>query len=190
MNACETLFDKGGYTNVNLKMISEMTAVTRPAIYNYYKTKDEIILDLLQKELLAWHNELKNWVEKNSPMSKKEFCSRFAENIATKKRMLSYYSLLFTNLEQNCRLEKIENFKQNIFPLLETIKKIIQTNFPEYSQNAEKIMHRFIAYILGLYPMTHLTDKQKEAMRLAHIDFNILDFKTMCEQGLYALLQN
>ena len=42
MQACETLFEKGGYDYVNMMAISEMTSITRSAIYTYYKTKDEI----------------------------------------------------------------------------------------------------------------------------------------------------
>ena len=73
IQACETLFNEGGYDFVNLKAISEMTAISRSSIYTYYKTKDEIMLDILILKLNDWKNDLLIWTQKKLLYQKKPF---------------------------------------------------------------------------------------------------------------------
>jgi hypothetical protein len=46
----------------------------------------------------------------------------------------------------------------------------------------------FFAYILGLYPMSHESQKQLEAIKLAGIDYIVPDFPSMCYHGILLLL--
>lgn len=189
INACDTLFEQGGYDNVNMKAISEMTAITRSSIYTYYKTKDEIILDLLYKELLLWKDVLLAWAQK-APLSKADFCKEFTEILVKNEKMLKHYCLLYSFLEINCRLDKLVIFKQNAIPVVATLVQVIKLNFPTYSiENASLIAEEIMAYILGIYPTTHLTAKQKEALALSGTNYHAPDFITMCENGVFSLLR-
>ena len=189
MQACETLFEKGGYDYVNMMAISEMTSITRSAIYTYYKTKDEIILDLLREELLDWKEELLEWTLETAPLNKAEFCKQFTTILMSKNKMLHYYSLLYTLLELNCRLEKLVIFKQHVIPVLGIIVKTIKENFPFYTQEqASIITEEIVSYILGLYPATHLTPKQKDAIILSKTDYQAPDFAQLCEMGINSFL--
>ena len=49
VNACDILYERLGYDGVNFKAIAELTSISRPAIYNYFRTKDEILLALLKR---------------------------------------------------------------------------------------------------------------------------------------------
>lgn len=187
IQACAKLFDEGGYDFVNLKSISEMTAISRPSIYTYYKTKDEIMLDILIMKLTEWKNDLLIWTQKKAPLSKETFCREFTDILSKHDSMLNYYSLLYTMLERNCRLEKLIDFKQQVIPLLETFVQVILTHFPNYSvQQAAFLAEEILAYILGIYPTTHLTDKQQEALIQSNMNYHAPDFKTLCESGLLA----
>ena len=191
MQACETLFEKGGYDHVNIMAISEMTSITRSAIYTYYKTKDEIILDLLHEELLDWKEELLEWTLETAPLNKAEFCKQFTAILMSKHKMLHYYSLLYTLLELNCRLEKLVAFKQDVIPVLGIIVKTIKENFSFYTQEqASIITEEIVSYILGLYPATHLTPKQKDAIILSKTGYQAPDFAQLCEMGINSFLSD
>lgn len=191
MNACDTLFEQGGYDNVNIKAISEMTTITRSSIYTYYKTKDEIILDLLRIELLSWNEQILNWTKKKAPMNKLCFCRDFTSLLLKNEKMLKHYSLLYSFLEINCRIEKLIVFKKEVFPVTVTIASILKMNFPELTtEQASIITEEFMAYILGLYPATHLTKKQKDAMKQSLADYPEVNFSQMCMSGLFAFINS
>ena len=52
--ACEVLYQKLGFKEVTIKEIAQYTSMSRPSIYNYFETKEEIFLAILQREYLLW----------------------------------------------------------------------------------------------------------------------------------------
>ena len=52
--ACEKLYKTVSFKNITLKDIGKATTFTRTSIYNYFQTKEEIFLALLQKEYEMW----------------------------------------------------------------------------------------------------------------------------------------
>lgn len=190
ISACDTLFEQGGYDFVNIKAISEMTTITRSSIYTYYKTKDEIILDLLCQELLTWQEELLKWIQKAAPLSRTAFCKEFTSILINNKKMLQHYCLLYTFLEHNSRLENLVTFKQNAVPVMNTLVQVLMINFPDYTlSQAASITEEIVAYVLGLYPATHLTTKQQEALSLSNTGYQAGDFAILCEHGIAAFLK-
>lgn len=190
INACDKLFEIGGYDNVNIKAISEITTITRSSIYTYYKTKDEIILDLLALELVEFSNHLLEWSCSKQLQNAEEFCKDFTDIIVKNRKMLSHYCLLYSFLEINCRLDNLVEFKNKAIPVTGTIVKTIQQNFTHIThEQAELITTEIVTYVLGLYPATHLTDKQKEAIALSKEEYNEADFSTLCYLGILAFLK-
>ena len=51
--ACRELYENRSFKDITLKEIGQRTSFTRTSIYNYYETKEEIFLALLQKEYTA-----------------------------------------------------------------------------------------------------------------------------------------
>ena len=50
VNACETLYQSMSFKDITLKEIGNVTSFSRPTIYNYFQTKEEIFLALYEKE--------------------------------------------------------------------------------------------------------------------------------------------
>ena len=50
INACEKLYEVMSFKEVTIKEISKYTSFTRPSIYNYFSTREDIFLALLQRE--------------------------------------------------------------------------------------------------------------------------------------------
>ena len=46
IKACTDLYDKYNFKDITIKLISEQTTFSRPSIYNYFETKEEIFLAL------------------------------------------------------------------------------------------------------------------------------------------------
>lgn len=165
MAACDKLYLQNGFDNVNFKAISEITSLTRPSIYNYYKTKEEIFLAILQAEYLDWYQELKDHFSKTTSMSKHEYCMVLATTLFNHEKLLQLLSIHLTAIEQNCRLEKLVEFKQACAYVFEIIIDSINNYFPATPEDKKIIFYSsFFTFLLGIYPITHFSEKQQMAI--------------------------
>jgi len=191
LQACYTLYKSKDFEEVNLKAIAEMTSISRPTIYNYYNAKEEILLDLLKKEYLNWYETLHHFFEIHDTLDKEEYCRFLADSISEREYFLKLLSVHYTSIEKNCSLEKLTQFKKDVHPLFLTLQASIKKYFPSASDEAnDNFRFLFFAMIHGLYPLTHLTFNQLEAMHSAFPDYTVPDFKDKCYQGLLLLTAN
>lgn len=189
IQACAVLYEKGGYDGVNFKAVSELTSFTRSSIYNYYKTKDEVLLDLLGQDIEVFQQELTGMIHQDSMLSKKEFANQLTQTLAVHDRMLKLWSILFTVLEHNCCVEKLAEFKKNVLGILATLSQIIKTHFPTANEEQiQSFVFELLSFVLGLYPMSHMTRKQNEAIVMSGVAYQAPEFTSMCSKGIYLLL--
>ncbi len=188
MDSCLAIYTTQGYEAVNFKVISEQTSFTRPAIYNYYKTKEEIFLDVLLEEYLSWADDLAKAFDSNESMDLNAFCRLLSHSIAKYPKMLELLSVHLNSIENNSRMEKLVVFKKEVAQVFATLDYGLDKFFPNVTrENKNEFKRHFIAYIHGLYPTTNHSAKQIEAMKLAGIKYQKQDFKKQCLKGVTLL---
>lgn len=188
IRACERLFEESGYDGVNFKAVSELTTFTRPTIYTYYKTKDEALLDLLEGKLFRYQEDLKSWMKREQSLTRDEYSRQLTELLMKHEMMLKLWSILFTLLEHNCRVERLAEFKKQIIQVLGTVHETVTKFFPEAKEQDKGIfVSALMSFLLGLYPMSHMTEKQNEAIRMAGIMYEAPDFYGTCYEGIRLL---
>jgi AcrR family transcriptional regulator len=166
-----------------------MTTFTRQSIYTYYQTKDEVLLDLLKREILNWQNEMIQKFDATQKMTKKQFCSFLTDTLVARYKMLDLFSILYTILEKNCSAEKLAEFKPDAIKAFGVISTGVSKYFPHADiKQINSFTLAFFSYFLGLYPMAHITQKQIDALALAGIEHTAPDFRNMCYDGILHLL--
>ena len=78
IDACAALYETVGFKDITIREIGERTSFTRTSIYNYFQTKEEIFLALLQREHESWIAELDDLIRQNARLSVEEFADRLA----------------------------------------------------------------------------------------------------------------
>lgn len=78
IDACACLYEKMGFKDITIRDIGEKTSFTRTSIYNYFQTKEEIFLGLLEREYRAWTVDLKEIAETHETMSSDQFAEAIA----------------------------------------------------------------------------------------------------------------
>ena len=58
VDACEQLYQTMNFKDITLKEIGNVTSFSRPTIYNYFHTKEEIFLALYEREYDRWNADL------------------------------------------------------------------------------------------------------------------------------------
>jgi AcrR family transcriptional regulator len=189
IKACDVLFSQSGYEGINLKAISEMTSFKRPTIYIYYKTKDEVLIDLLKREMLYWNTAMQTVIKTTETMTKEQYCGFLTESTVPRDKMLALLAILCTNIENQCRLERLTEFKKEAGAALTTIRESLDKYFSHADLHQKNFfMAAFMSYLHGLYPLAFLSQKQIAAMKMAGMAYEPLDFKDTFYHGVLLLL--
>ena len=189
INACEELYQTKSFKEITLKDISEKTTFSRPSIYNYFQTKEEIFLALLKREYERWLKDLEDIYSKNDKLEKAEFAKQIALSIEKRQQLLKLLSMNLYDMEANSRMEQLVDFKKSYGESLRTIKKCLDKFFKNMKEEEkEKFIFSFFPLMYGIYPYTRATDKQKEAMKNAEVPFKFFSIYEMVYESIIKLL--
>ena len=171
-NACEKLYQTMNFKDITLKEIGKVTTFTRTSIYNYFQTKEEIFLALYEREYDRWNLELVSILEENEALSDKELADKVAVSIEHRAQLLKLLSMNNYDMEANSRPELLTSFKVAYGGSMKNVCMILTKFCPEKSvQEIQDIIYVFFPFMFGIYPYTAVTDKQREAMNQANVDY-------------------
>lgn len=189
ISAASELYNRSGYEGINFSAISELTEFTRPTIYKYFSTKEEILLQLLSDDIGVWVDRLVSSFKLNRIYHTKEISAIWAQTLSTQKRMNELYSILFTVLEKNASKKAIINFKQSLFLNATPLNELLCQLFPFATQEQiTSFVTIQFSLAVGYYPMCHLSDIQMEAMQSINSDYVIPDFEKGYQKAIYQIL--
>ncbi len=172
ISACAELYKTRSFKDITIKEIGNATSFTRTSIYNYFQTKEEIFLALLQKEYELWNDRLRQIQKEHENMNVSEFADALAHSLEERKNLLKLLSMNHYDMEENSRMERLTDFKVAYGQSLEEVKNCLDQFFGEMtSQDKENFIYSFFPFMFGIYPYTTVTEKQQEAMRQAGVSF-------------------
>ncbi len=189
INACEELYQSKSFKEITLKDISEKTTFSRPSIYNYFQTKEEIFLAILKREYEKWIKDLANIYLKNDKLKKDEFATKIAKTIEKREQLLKLLSMNLYDMEANSRMEQLIEFKKSYGESLKAVRKCLDKFFKNMSEEEkDKFVFSFFPLMYGIYPYTRATEKQKEAMKKAEVPFKFFSIYKMVYESIMKLL--
>ena len=172
IQACAALNETMSFREITIKEIGAATSFTRTSIYNYFETKEEIFLALLQKEYELWVESMTVTMEQKEAMTRDELARTLARTLTDRPRLLRLLSMNLYDMEANSRAERLAEFKVAFGASLKTVEQMILQYIPEMSPDArQRFIYAFFPFIYGIYPYTTVTEKQKIAMRQAGIPY-------------------
>ena len=163
LNACEKLYGKMNFRDVTIKEISAETSCSRPSIYNYFQTKEEIFLRLFEREYLLWCEDLEKIGRR--AVTAKELPEKLARSLEKRKLMLKLLAVNLYDMEENSRIERLVSFKKAYGRSVDLLDGILKRAFPEKTdEERRKMLVASLQFLHGVYPYAHATPKQIEAM--------------------------
>ena len=165
VSACEELYKTMSFKDITVKEIGCVTSFTRTSIYNYFSTKEEIFLALLQREYTLWIEQLKKLRADNIEMSRAEFASALAHSLEERENLLKLLSMNHYDMEANSRMERLVEFKKVYGQALAEVKNCLTQFFDDMSEEDKRdFIFSFFPFMFGIYPYTVVTDKHRDAM--------------------------
>ena len=170
LNACAALYETMSFRDITLRDIGERTSFTRTSIYNYFQTKEEIFLALLQREHEAWIADLEEIARREEPMTPERFADALARTLEKRGCMLKLESMNLYDMEGSSRMENLVAFKEVYGRAVQAVTRCLERCFPQMTQEeVQTFLYAFFPFLFGVYPYSMPTEKQEEAMKLAHV---------------------
>ena len=183
INACEKLYQTMSFKEITLKEIGNETSFSRPAIYNYFQTKEEIFLALFELEYKRWNEDLEKILEENDPLTRTQIAEKIARSLEKREQLLKLLSMNNYDMEANSRLELLTTFKAAYGKSMTNIRGILSKFCPGISrEELNNFIFIFYPFMFGIYPYARVTEKQKTAMKDARVDF--------AEHSIYEITYN
>ena len=172
INACASLYETMGFRDITIRDIGNRTTFSRTSIYNYFQTKEEIFLALLQREHQAWADDLESIANENESLTAEEFADKVARSLEKRGYILKLMCMNLYDMECSSRIENLVSFKLAYANTLKVLTHCLEKFFPDMaSDDIQKFIYAFFPFLFGVYPYTSTTEKQKEAMEIANIDY-------------------
>ena len=180
VQACARLYETRSFREITLKEIGEQTTFTRTSIF----------LALLQQEHEAWNQDLAALCQSHTTLTAEAFAEALAHTLEKRTCMLKLMSMNLYDLEANSRLENLAAFKREYAATLAALQHCLEVFFPAMTgEDRQAFLYAFFPFLFGVYPYTTATEKQKQAMDLAHIHYPRYSIYTITKSLVAKLLQ-
>jgi len=189
IDACAKLYKTMSFKEITIKEIAAFTSFTRPAIYNYFQTKEEIFLALLQQEYEAWTSDLNALQPTSDTNSKEELAEQISHTLERRVLLLKLLSMNLNDIEQNSRMEYLVEFKTAYGNSIRALQACLQRYCPEMDiKTQQDFVFSFLPLVYGIYPYAAVTEKQRKAIEQSKIEFEFLSIYDISLIGTRKLL--
>ena len=188
LNACQKLYEKKNFRDVTIKDIGAETSFSRPSIYNYFQTKEEIFLKLFEREYLLWCDDLEGIGGEETSAS--DLPEKIARSLEKRALMLKLLAVNLYDMEENSRIERLVSFKKAYGKSVALFDGILAKVFPEKSDTERRqTLVTAFQFLHGVYPHAHATPKQIEAMKEAGCRYDKKSIYELSLAGLTKILK-
>lgn len=189
INACEELYKTRSFKEITMKEIAEATSFTRPSLYNYFQTREEIFLALLQREYELWIHAMETAMDSHETMSREEFAGMLAKTLEERPQLLKILSMNHYDMESGSRLERLTEFKRIYGLSMKTVHHGLDRYFPQLSESEkQQFIYTFFPFLFGVYAYTYVTEPQRIAMEEADVHYVFMSIYEIIYQCVCGLL--
>ncbi|MCC6093799.1 MAG: TetR/AcrR family transcriptional regulator [Eubacterium sp.] len=190
IDACDKLYQTLNYNEITLKEISKETTFSRPSIYNYFETKEEIFLGLLNREYRAWASDLRKVGDQDLSGSVDAFADAIAETVEKRLTLLKIQSMNLFEIEEHSRMERLVEYKKAFLSAMDAFLKALKKNFPEMTEEERsQFRYAFFPFMYGIYPYVYPSEKQCRAMDAVGIPYQKTTVREMTRQFICGFLK-
>ena len=191
ISACERLYQKMNFKDLTLKEIGNEISFSRPTIYNYFRTKEEIYLAMVEREFERWNADLEDILNNDRTYTKKQLAEVIAGSLEKRGQMLKLICTNNHEIEANSDVELMRSFRKGLRKTVQIFEEIIRKSFPEMShEEIMGIVYVFFPFMVGIAPYTMITDKQKKVMKEDEADLFKHTIHELTYNCLIRLLDN
>ncbi|MCO4794055.1 MAG: TetR family transcriptional regulator [Bacteriovoracaceae bacterium] len=180
------LYSKSGKLCSVDKIVKE-SGVAKGTFYLYFKTKEEVFLDILSDKYAAYLQQV--FEELNDGVLTFEVLAEaLVDPLVEDKDFLRLAAIGPSILEKNVSEEKIIEFKLMLMQAMGSLVDVFQALIPELEvKSAAQLVVTSFSLIIGVFQQSGLTRDLKELRERPELKSLFIDFETMTSRSLVSL---
>ncbi|MBD5560682.1 MAG: TetR/AcrR family transcriptional regulator [Clostridia bacterium] len=172
LDACAGITDRMTTEQLSIADIASETSFGRTSIYNYFKTREEIILALLARQYEEWADDIEELDTDPAVHDLQSFAAAFADTLAKRRLLLKLLNMNLFQVEESCRPESLRDFKASLGRSQTAVKRCLEKYWTDSSEDDRTaFIWAFYPFMHGLYSYANITDKQAVAMDAAGVAY-------------------
>ena len=191
LSAARELFVEAGFFDVSMSMIAKRASVAKGTVYLYYKTKEELFLELSRLDLEDWFDDLMGKLRSlpENPESS-EFVSVICSTLEGRQTAIRLLSLLHLVLEKNVSHEEVLKFKLDLMERSQIAGAEIERllTFLKLGQGSE-FLGAIHCQIIGWGQMSDISPVVNEVLEDERVAPLRIDFQTSLQTSLLCMVE-
>ena len=184
LQVAEELYMEAPDTLPSVSQIVKKAHLAKGTFYLYFKTKEELFLEILEHRYQAWILALQQEVPKFPALTADGLAKLFIAPIRGDVCFMRLASISQTILEANLSSERAVSFKKGLGRLLSDLAKAIETHFGLPHQEILELALECYAAIIGFWQISQLSRVVEDVKSQIPYDFLFPNFDSNIEPML------
>lgn len=190
LNAAKRLFATLSYDEVSLNAIAREAGMSKPNVYRYFSSREEIFLSILGEEQAVFVERLSKRLKAQScPATPDTIVEAWLQAALESPDLLALLPQLGTSLEKNSSLEQLVAYKKETFASGLALAELHHGIHPRLSlQTWVEVINSSVGLLAGLWPLCNSGDTIEKAMRHPDVGLEPWDFSKMMRFAMTAMI--
>ena len=191
LSAAYALFAELDYEEISLNAIAREAEISKPNVYRYFSTREEIFLQIFLETFQAWAKDVRVGLARiPCPAQPGQIAEMWTRITRAHPRVLRLAPLLMPSMERNSSAERLYAFKRATFRQRDRIAEALQRAMPSLSQGGcREVVTCAHGLIAGLGPATCPNDVLTEVMSRPELAEQKSDFDSLMTTAMTAMLE-
>lgn len=191
VRAAISLFNKSSFEKISMDQIAKKAGVAKGTLYLYFKTKEELFLEIHRLDYDAWFEAFQNFLRSKKPgLSSAELASWITNSLKENQRTVRLMAIASALLEKNVVFDSALRFKDSVRKsVLESAPELCRALKLKTSDEAVLFLTYLHALIIGLW---HHAEPAPIVVKVLNSspDFAVfrIDFFQTLELGIISIL--
>ena len=188
LNAARELAVEQGVGAVSLGQVAARVGLAKSNVLRYFGTREEIYLQLQERELRDWRRALVARIAA-APPERDAVAAAFAAEFAARPLMCDLQANVSLVLERNVSLETVRTFKLAITGDIADIGAALAARLPAISEaDGGELVGVALTHAAATWPMAHLPDDVMELLDTPDMCHAKVDFEPRMRRVVNVLL--
>lgn len=154
LETAATMLGRRQFATITMAEVARRCGLAKGTLYLYFKSKEELFLATLEREITTWFDDLNREIFSRGPLGVETFARMFAADLATREMLMDLLTILHSVLEQNIETEVALRFKQMLRSQVELGGRELEAALPGLpAGTGHRLLLRFHAFVVGMRQM-------------------------------------
>lgn len=191
LNAARSLFSELEYEEISLNGIAREAGISKPNVYRYFSTREEIFLAIFEEEQAHFVRSLITRLKKIRAKDSVGAISRAWVEIALKNpTWLNLLPQLSNSMERNSSVDQLVHFKKIAYQRFSELVETLEQIYPRLdTQQWIAVVQCTFSMMAGLWPFSNPGENVVSALQHPDVNQAVWDFKIIMMRGMSALIK-